>query len=139
MPYKSWASSEANRASMRANRSRDTKPEILVRSLLHRRGLRFQVCAKPLADVRWTADVIFPARKVAIFIDGCFWHGCPDHYREPRTNSAYWSSKISRNQHRDGEFDRLLEAAGWTVVRRWAHDPPWVIADDVETAVRAKS
>jgi DNA mismatch endonuclease (patch repair protein) len=115
---------------MQAIRSRDTKPERLVRSLLHARGLRYRVAAKPLPGLRRTADIVFRPVKVAVFIDGCYWHGCPEHYVAPRTNSGYWSEKVLRNVSRDRDTDAQLKAAGWTVLRFWEHESA------EETAIR---
>ena len=121
---------------MQGNRSRDTKPELQLRSILHRRGLRFRVCRRPLPGVRRTADVVFTRARVAVFLDGCWWHGCPEHYREPKTNASYWAPKVARNRERDEEVDRLLAEAGWAVVRAWEHEEPLAVADRVEAAVQ---
>jgi DNA mismatch endonuclease (patch repair protein) len=123
------------RRAMQGNRSRDTKPELLVRSLLHRRGLRFRVAQRPIIAIRRTADIVFTRAKVAVFIDGCFWHGCPDHYRQPSTNITYWIAKVERNVRRDVEVDEILRAAGWTVVRVWEHENPVEVSDRIESAV----
>ncbi|MFI6773976.1 very short patch repair endonuclease [Nocardia sp. NPDC050412] len=120
----SWASSDAIRRTMLACRSRDTRPEKALRSLLHARGFRFRVCVRPVSDVRRTADIVFTRARVAVFVDGCFWHGCPDHYRVPKTNTDYWANKIAGNQRRDQETDFLLREAGWTVIRLWEHIDP---------------
>jgi len=122
--YKSWASSEAARRTKVATRGRDTRPEVNVRSALHRLGYRFRVCVRPLPELRRSADIVFPRLKLAVFIDGCFWHGCPEHYSQPRTNTAYWSSKISRNVERDRDTDARLRDAGWNVIRLWEHIEP---------------
>ncbi|MFG2554968.1 very short patch repair endonuclease [Streptomyces sp. NPDC048581] len=122
-PPGSWASSAARRRNMQAIRSRDTKPEKLVRSLLHAQGLRYRVAAKPLPGIRRTADIVFRPAKLAVFIDGCYWHGCPQHYVPPKTNPGYWSDKVARNMARDRDTDEQLRAAGWTVLRFWEHDP----------------
>lgn len=108
---------------MQAIRSRDTKPEWLIRRLVHAQGLRYRVAAKPLPNLRRTADMVFRPVKVAVFIDGCYWHGCPEHYVPPRTNSGYWSDKVARNVARDRDTDEKLQAAGWIVLRFWEHDP----------------
>ncbi|MFD5654655.1 very short patch repair endonuclease [Streptomyces sp. NPDC127039] len=121
-PAGSWASSAARRRNMQAIRSRDTTPERLVRSLVHARGLRYRVAARPLPDLRRTADLVFRPAKVAVFIDGCYWHGCPDHYVAPRTNVGYWSDKVARNVARDRDTDDRLRTAGWTVLRFWEHE-----------------
>lgn len=123
-PEGSWASSAANRKNMQAIRNRDTKPEQAVRSFLHAAGLRYRVCARPIPDLRRTADIVFRPAKVAVFIDGCYWHGCPEHYVPPKTNQGYWSDKVVRNMTRDRDTDDRLRAAGWTVLRFWEHDSP---------------
>ena len=133
----SWASDEATRKKMQGNRSRDTKPELLVRSLLHRRGLRYRVNQRPLPELRRTADIVFRKARVAVFIDGCFWHGCPDHYKLPSTNSRYWSEKVEGNKRRDQDTDDCLVAAGWTVLRAWEHEDPVDVAGQVEAAIES--
>jgi DNA mismatch endonuclease (patch repair protein) len=109
---------------MRANRGRDTGPELAVRRALHARGLRYRVDHPLPFDRRRRADIAFTRVKVAVFIDGCFWHGCPEHGTTPRTNSAFWSAKIARNRARDADTTGRLEAAGWSVLRFWEHDDP---------------
>lgn len=108
---------------MRGNRSRDTTPERALRSALHALGLRFRVDAWPVAGIPRRADVVLRADRMAVFLDGCFWHGCPDHFRPPATNADYWTAKIARNRARDASTTALLEAAGWAVVRVWEHEP----------------
>ncbi|MCH9728201.1 MAG: very short patch repair endonuclease [Actinomycetia bacterium] len=131
----SWATSEHTRRSMQANRSRDTRPELAVRKLVHAMKLRYRVNARPLANLRRTADLVFTRARVAVFIDGCFWHGCPDHHRQPKNNADYWISKIQRNRARDNDTDTALTLAGWTVLRFWAHQTPDEIAEAVRAAV----
>jgi len=121
---------------MKANRRRDTKPELAVRRLVHAAGLRYRVDYRPLPDVNRRADLVFTRARVAVFIDGCLWHGCPEHGASPRTNSDYWTAKIARNKERDAETNALLLAAGWTVVRAWEHEPPVSVAAAVVNAVR---
>ena len=123
------------RRSMQANRSRDTKPELAIRSLLHRRGLRYRVAARPIPAVRRTADIVFTRAKVAVFVDGCFWHCCPQHYRQPASNIGYWQEKARRNVERDRETDALLADAGWTVVRVWEHEEPAACAERIALLV----
>ncbi|MDT0484789.1 very short patch repair endonuclease [Streptomyces doebereineriae] len=123
-PEGSWASSAARRRNMQAIRNRDTKPELLVRRLLHAQGLRYRVAAKPLPGLRRTADLVFRPAKLAVFIDGCYWHGCPEHYVPPKTNPGYWSDKVTRNVNRDRDTDERLREAGWTVLRFWEHESP---------------
>jgi DNA mismatch endonuclease, patch repair protein len=121
---------------MLGNKSRDTRPERALRSAVHRLGLRYRVSARPLADMRRTADLVFPRERVAVFLDGCFWHGCPEHNSEIRSNSEYWQRKIELNQLRDRDTDSKLISAGWVVVRSWEHEPPLEAARKVEAAVR---
>jgi len=132
----SWASSRAVRSSMQANKGRDTTPERRLRSALHKLGLRYRVNLRPLPGVRRTADVVFPGPRIAVFVDGCYWHGCPEHYRPARANQQFWHAKIDGNKARDAETDRLLLAAGWVSIRVWEHETPQLAADRVVAAVR---
>jgi DNA mismatch endonuclease, patch repair protein len=116
---------------MQGNRKRDTRPELALRSELHRRGLRYRIDAKPLVGLRCRADIVFRRQMVAVFVDGCFWHGCPEHGTSPRTNPSYWSAKIARNVERDRRNDAELSAAGWAVVRVWEHEDPANAADKI--------
>lgn len=116
---------------MRGNRSRDTAPELAVRRLLHAQGLRFRVNLRPVASLRRTADVVFTRQRIAIFIDGCYWHGCPDHYVASKTNKEYWHAKIEANIARDEQTTAALITAGWTVLRYWSHVPPMEVADSI--------
>lgn len=120
----SWASSPAVRTVMRANRGRDTKPELALRSAVHRLGLRYRVDVAPLDGLRRRADLVFPRVRVAVFSDGCYWHGCPDHYRPAQRNSDFWSAKITKNRERDRDTDTALSSAGWLVIRVWEHEDP---------------
>ncbi|MFC7218854.1 very short patch repair endonuclease [Streptomyces polyrhachis] len=122
-PKGSWASSAGNRRSMLANRGRDTKPERELRSMLHAAGLRYRVSVRPLPELRRTADIVFRPARVAVFVDGCFWHGCPQHFTAPQTNPDYWRERINRNIERDRETDARLREAGWLVLRFWEHEP----------------
>ncbi|MGK5738124.1 very short patch repair endonuclease [Micromonospora sp. URMC 103] len=121
---------------MRANKARDTNPERRLRSLLHKRGLRYRVNARLLPGLRRTADVVFPAARVAVFIDGCYWHKCPEHYRPAHINDRFWQEKIDGNRARDRETDQLLVDAGWTVIRIWEHEDPAEAANRVESVIR---
>lgn len=98
--------------------SRDTKPERLLRSALHRAGFRFRVHA----NLPGRTDIILPRRRLAVFVDGCFWHGCPDHYREPGSSVPFWREKVRRNMERDRKVDAELAALGWKVLRLWEHE-----------------
>jgi DNA mismatch endonuclease (patch repair protein) len=120
---------------MQGNRNRDTRPEIAVRSAAHRLGLRFRVAARPLPDLRRTADLVFRPAKVAVFVDGCYWHGCPEHLRLPARNSAYWTAKIERNRRRDADTDARLSADGWLAVHVWEHEDPAAAAERIRAAV----
>jgi DNA mismatch endonuclease (patch repair protein) len=131
----SWASSDAVRASMQANKSRDTKPELALRRAVHARGLRYRVAARPIKELRRTADLVFTKARVAVFLDGCFWHGCPEHHTVAVRNGGYWASKVERNRSRDVDTDQRLAEAGWAVVRVWEHEDPIEAAARVEKTV----
>ena len=124
---------------MQAIRGRDTAPELALRRLLHARGLRYRVDSPPLPRVRRRADLVFGPARVAVFVDGCFWHRCPEHATEPRTNVDYWAPKLDRNVERDRETDALLTQAGWVSVRVWEHEDPAVAARRVARIVRRRS
>lgn len=126
-----WASSPARRRIMLGNRRRDTAPELRVRRLLHGLGMRFRVDYPPVKGLRCRADIVFTRAKVAVFIDGCFWHGCPEHYQPPETNPEYWLPKIELNRSRDVRNSEALAAAGWTVVRCWEHEDPHALSRDI--------
>lgn len=130
----SWASNPGRRRNMQANRRRDTTPEVAVRRLLHSRGLRYRVDYPPLGGRR-RADIVFTRKRIAVFIDGCFWHGCPEHASRPTVNTDYWDPKLQRNIERDRETSALLEDADWTVLRFWEHEPPELVAAAIESAV----
>ena len=132
-------SSAAVTAVMRANRKVDTSPELRLRSALHRRGLRFRKHFRiDVGAVRVTPDVVFPRRRLAVFVDGCFWHGCPEHGTRPATNVGYWSAKLARNRERDARVNDALGLAGWEVLRLWEHVPPEEAVETVTSAVRAR-
>jgi DNA mismatch endonuclease (patch repair protein) len=129
-------SSAAVTSVMRANRRVDTRPEIELRSKLHRRGLRFRKHASiDAAGLRVRPDIVFPRRRLAVFVDGCFWHGCPDHGTQPRANGKYWSEKFSRNRERDQRVNGHLRNAGWEVLRIWEHVPIDDAAEQVFAAL----
>lgn len=108
---------------------RDTSPELALRSALHRRGLRFRVHVRPVEGLRREADLVFLGPRIAVFVDGCFWHSCPQHATEPKSNAQWWREKLARNRQRDAETDRRLVEAGWLAVRVWEHEP---VADAAE-------
>jgi DNA mismatch endonuclease (patch repair protein) len=134
-----WASSPAVRRNMQANKGRDTAPELAVRRAVHARGLRYFVNRRPVKDLRRTADLVFPGPRVAVFVDGCFWHGCPEHHTISRTNAEYWAGKVRSNRDRDRETDSVLTEAGWEVVRIWEHTPPEQAAQLIEVVVRRRA
>ena len=134
----SWASSAANRKSMRANKSRDTAPELALRSAVHALGLRYRVSARPIKSVRRTADLVFPSQQVAVFLDGCFWHGCPEHHTLSATNTDYWREKVGRNRQRDSETDQLLSDNGWTSIRVWEHEDVGLAATAIADFIQAR-
>lgn len=114
----------ATRARMSRQRSRDTKVELELRRRLHALRLRFRIHRRPLTGVRREADVILGPARIAVFVDGCFWHGCPEHATWPRHNAEFWRTKIERNQERDRDTDARLADAGWLAVRVWEHENP---------------
>ena len=130
--------SDATRRRMERQRQRDTKPELRLRRELHRRGYRYLVDAQPLPGIRRRADLVFRGPKVAVFVDGCFWHGCPEHGTQPKSNSEWWRDKIDANRQRDKDTTCRLEAQGWTVIRVWEHEPLGHALDRVRRAVDAK-
>lgn len=137
-PSGSWASSAATRSVMRGNRGRDTKPELRIRSLLHARGLRYHVDVRPLAELPRRADIVFPRDRVAVFVDGCFWHGCPEHHRASTKNPGFWTDKVRGNRLRDEDTNHQLMSAGWRVIRVWEHEEVATAADRIEAEVRAR-
>lgn len=133
---KPFASSEAVARKMSRLARKDTGPELALRRELHGRGLRYFVHRRPLPGLRREADIVFPRVKVAVFVDGCFWHGCSEHgNRRYRTNAWYWPEKIQRNRERDRDTDKQLRRAGWTPVRIWEHVPAPEGARTVEQAL----
>lgn len=116
------------RKGMAAIRSQDTKPEILLRKALWHRGARYRLHYR-VANVR--IDIAFPTAKLAVFVDGCFWHGCPEHYRKPPGESSYWPAKLERNRNRDARNTEALMFEGWVVVRFWEHE---ILANPAEIA-----
>lgn len=119
------------RRRMKAQGRRDTKPELMIRRKLHARGYRFRVDFKPEPDLRCRGDIVFTRRRLVIFIDGCFWHGCPVHATAPKNNAEWWAAKIAANQERDGRNTRALRERGWAVLRIWEH----TVVDEAVTAV----
>lgn len=125
------APSAATRTRLQAQRRRDTKPELALRRELHRRGHRFYVDRAPLPGLRRRADLVFPRLRIAVYVDGCFWHSCPLHATVPKNNAQWWVDKLATNVTRDRDTDARLTVAGWRVLRYWAHDDPLTAADRV--------
>lgn len=134
---RAFDSTPEHRAQMsRRSKRRDTAPELALRSELFKRGLRYYVNRRPIRELRRTADIVYPRMKVAVFVDGCFWHGCPEHSKTPSTNTWYWPDKIAGNVRRDQDTTAQLQKAGWTVIRVWEHEAPEGAAARVMAAAR---
>ena len=126
------------RVRMQKQARRGTKPELILRSALHRRGLRYRVHRQPFPGIRREADVLFTRVRVAVFIDGCFWHVCPQHASWPKRHAAFWRTKLKANVQRDRDTDKRLQAQGWVSVRVWEHEDPEAAAARIESVVRAR-
>lgn len=135
LPKPPAPSSDAARRVMQGNRRRDTRPEMRIRRALHALGYRYRVDRAPLPSLRRRADIVFTRQRVAVFVDGCFWHRCPRHGTSPRSNAEYWQAKIARNVERDRETDADLRDSGWRVVRVWEHEPVGEAVDRVIAAL----
>jgi DNA mismatch endonuclease, patch repair protein len=119
--------------------SRDTRPEIELRRRIHRLGLRFRVDRPVFVGVRRRADLVFASARLAVFVDGCFWHGCPEHVTWPKTNAEFWREKIEANRQRDRDTDERLELVGWQPIRIWEHEDPGLAAARIASAVKQRS
>lgn len=117
---------------------RDTKPELAVRKAVWRLGLRYRVDASPIKGMRSRADLVFTRARVAVFVDGCFWHACPEHLTIPKANRDWWVDKLAMNVARDRRVDDELSVAGWVPVRVWEHEEPAVAAERIERLVRQR-
>lgn len=120
---------------MRNTPTRDTPAELALRRRLHASGLRYRVDVAPVAGLRRRADVVFPRQQVAVFVDGCFWHGCRAHKPPPKANKDWWEAKLEGNRRRDADTNARLAAAGWTVIRVWEHDDAEAAAAHVQSVV----
>jgi DNA mismatch endonuclease (patch repair protein) len=120
---------------MARQRTRDTGPELAVRQRLHALGYRYRVDHRPLPDLRARGDLVFTRARVVVFVDGCFWHRCPQHATSPRHNGAWWQAKLDANVARDRATDRRLVDAGWRVVRIWEHEAPDAAVASVTAAL----
>lgn len=127
---------EQTRRRMQRQAVKDTGPEQAIRRELHARGLRYRIHAQPVPGLRRSADLVFARAKVAVFVDGCFWHRCPRHRTSPTSNGEWWAAKLAANEARDHDTNERLNAAGWTVVRVWEHVDPKDAADRIVEAVR---
>ncbi|MFC4035747.1 very short patch repair endonuclease [Streptomyces polygonati] len=132
------ASSPSVAARMSRQASRDTAQEVAVRRLLHSWGLRYRVNTPVPGMPRRTIDILFRGPRIAVFLDGCFWHGCPVHATSPKANAEWWRAKLDRNMARDLETTEHLRAAGTTVLRFWEHETAEEVARSVGDAVRAQ-
>lgn len=138
VPYPEPSDEAASRIG-RANRRVGTKPETMLRSALHRRGLRFRKDHLVRAgSVRVRPDIVFTRWRVAVFVDGCFWHRCPEHFHQPKRNLDYWVPKLEANVARDRRVDEALASDGWAVVRVWEHEDVAAAADRIADAVRER-
>lgn len=133
------ASSAEIRRRMQRQARRDTKPELVLRRELWRRGLRYRVDVAPISGLRRRADMVFTRARVAVYVDGCYWHSCPEHATVPKANREWWVAKLEANVARDRDTDARLLAAGWEVVRAWEHEPLADAADRIEAVARARS
>jgi len=117
---------------------RDTSPEVRLRRALHAAGLRYRVDRAVLPGLRRRPDIVFGPARVAVFVDGCFWHGCPEHATWPKNNAEFWREKIETNRQRDRDTDRRFAEAGWQVVRVWEHEDPLRAASEIQSLVEAR-
>jgi DNA mismatch endonuclease, patch repair protein len=131
-------SSDNARRRMQGTPQRDTPCELAIRAELHKRGVRFRVNAKPLSFSRRTADILFIGKRVAVFVDGCFWHQCPRHGTVPKANKAWWKSKFDANRRRDRDTNKALKSSGWQVVRVWEHQNPVRAANRIIKTLNAR-
>lgn len=131
MQAKPPASSPSVSSRMSRQLRRDTQPELLVRRILHSRGVRYRIDTSPEPGLRCKADLVWRGLRLAVFIDGCFWHGCPEHATRPKANEAWWAHKLDANVQRDRRTDTELTSRGWTVMRFWEHEQPTTVADAI--------
>ena len=120
---------------MQTQRQRDTQCELAIRRQLYRLGIRYRIDCRPVPDVHRRADIVIRPAKIALFMDGCFWHKCPLHWKPPKRHAAWWINKVESTARRDKETSDLLERLGWLVIRAWEHECPEVVADKVVQAV----
>jgi DNA mismatch endonuclease, patch repair protein len=128
------SSPEAKRR-MENTRQRDTAAERVIRSILFAYGLRYRVDATPIPGLRRRADILFRSSRIAVYVDGCFWHGCPVHATWPKQNADFWKAKIEANRARDADTNQRLKRAGWKVIRIWEHEDPNKAASRIRSAL----
>ena len=128
----------AARRRMERQTQRDTKPEIELRRALWAMGLRYRVDRPPLKGMRRRADILFGPSKVAVYVDGCFWHSCPQHATVPKQNQDWWIHKLGTNVRRDRDTDRRLADAGWLPIRVWEHEDPATAAAQIRDSVETR-
>lgn len=116
-------------------RQKGTGAEVALRRELYRGGLRYRVEFEVLKKPRRVADVAFPGLRIAVFVDGCFWHGCPEHATWPKQNAEFWCQKIEANRLREADTNERLRSIGWTVLRFWEHGPPIKAAETIAQLV----
>lgn len=124
---------------MQRQRRRDTAPELALRRALHARGFRYRVNMPVPGRPRRTVDIAFTRARVAVFVNGCFWHACPVHATWPANNADWWVEKLRTNVARDEDTDEILAQSGWTVVRVWEHDDVDEVADRISSVVRGRA
>lgn len=137
-PVERLVTTSAVSARMSKQKSRNTGIEMALRKILHAAGFRYRVHRRPVKGVRREADLVFGPARVAVFVDGCFWHGCPEHGTWPKNNADYWRTKIETNRRRDANTDALLLEAGWLSVRIWEHEATDVAASRVIETVKER-
>jgi len=141
MPRRPPPSSPLVSRTMKKVRTRDTGPEMAVRRLLYANGLRYRVNYKPKSPGlgRSTIDIAFPGKRLAVFIDGCFWHNCPEHGEIPKANNKWWQKKLTENSERDKRVTKTLKEGGWRVQRYWSHENPEIVCQRIREAIQNTS
>ncbi len=126
---------QAVRSNMRAMPRRDTGPEVILRRAIHSHGLRYRLRC---ADLPCRPDFVFPRQRIAVFVDGCFWHYCPQHCVVPKNNRLWWLAKLRANRRRDRRNDKALEKLGWVAIHVWEHENYVSAANRISRAVRGR-
>lgn len=139
VPSHPGSSAAAVSSRMSATHRRDTQPELAIRRLLHAQGLRYRVAYPVPGQRRRTIDIAFTRARLAVFVDGCFWHVCPEHGTQPKANAAWWTVKFAANRSRDADTNRALSGQGWLVLRFWEHESATNCAAEIAQTLRALS